>query len=63
MQEIRVALKAKPEQGQPTPSRKISNRSWREDILGILNEEQRKKIKELKQKKNKSKIYKEFDLE
>lgn len=49
--EIRVALKLKPEEGKPTPSRKEANRSWREDVLGILSEEQKKEQKKLRQSK------------
>lgn len=45
MQEIRVALKGKAEKGQPTLSRKEANRTWREDILGILSEDQKKQRK------------------
>jgi hypothetical protein len=50
MQEIRIALKGKAEKGQPTPSRKEANRVWREEILGILSEDQRKERKAAKQK-------------
>lgn len=52
MQEIRVALKKKAEPGQPTLSRKEANRTWREDILGILSEDQRKEAKAKKQERN-----------
>jgi hypothetical protein len=55
MQEIRIALKGKAEKGQPTPSRKDSNRIWREEILGILSEDQKKQRKEERQKKGKKK--------
>lgn len=51
--DIRIALKMKPEEGKPTPSKKEANRSWREDILGILSEEQKKEQKKLRQSKNK----------
>ena len=40
--DIRIAIKAKAEKGQPTLSRKEANRAWREDVLGILSEEQKK---------------------
>ncbi len=55
MQEIRLALKKKSEKGQATLSRKEANRSWREDILGILSEDQKKQKKEDRQKRNKKK--------
>jgi hypothetical protein len=55
MQEIRIALKGKAEKGQPTMSRKESNRVWREEILGILSEDQKAKKKEERQKKTKRK--------
>lgn len=50
MQEIRVALKKRAEKGQATLSRKEANRTWREDILGILSEEQKKNQKAQRQK-------------
>jgi len=50
--EMRLALKVKPEAGKSTPSRKEANRTWREDILGILSEEQKKQQKALRQSKN-----------
>lgn len=53
MQEIRRCLKGKPVPGQPTPSRKEANRAWREDILGIRSEDQKKADKEFRQKKSK----------
>lgn len=49
MQEIRIALKKRAEAGQPTLSRKEANRTWREDILGILSEEQKKNQKARRQ--------------
>ena len=51
MQEIRENLKKKSEPGQPPLSRKESNRTWREDILGILSEDQKKRIRSEKQQK------------
>jgi len=60
MQEIRISLKKKSEKGQPPLSRKESNRTWREDILGILSEDQKKEAKAKRQgknKKNKSRVY------
>lgn len=53
MQEIRVALKKKAEKGQPTPSRKEANRTWREDILGVLSDEQKKQNRTERQQKSK----------
>jgi hypothetical protein len=49
MQEIRIALKGKTEQGKPTLSRKEANRVWREEILGILSEDQKKERKASRQ--------------
>ena len=59
MQEVRIALKKKTEVGQPTPSRKEANRTWREDILGILSDDQKKQRKQDRQEK--SKKLKTFD--
>jgi hypothetical protein len=53
MQEIRIALKKKAEKGQPPIPNKEANRTWREDILGILSEDQRKEAKTKRQEKNK----------
>ena len=61
MQEMRVNLKKKAEKGQPTPSRKDSNRTWREDILGILSEDQKKQRKADRQQKNKKTSYSSED--
>jgi hypothetical protein len=55
MQEIRISLKGKAEKGQPTMSRKESNRTWREDILGFFSEDQKKQIKTERQQRQKSK--------
>lgn len=52
MQEMRVALKKKAEKGQPSLSRKEANRTWREEILGILSEDQKKQRKTERQQKN-----------
>jgi hypothetical protein len=59
MQEIRENLKLKHVPGQPTPSRREANRVWREEILGIRSEDQRKAEKEKKQRKFKK--YQETD--
>jgi hypothetical protein len=62
MQEIRLALKKKSEKGQPTPSRKEANRVWREEILGILSEDQKKQKKEERQRRNnKKRKFKEIE--
>lgn len=53
MQEIRVALKKKAEKGQPTLSRKEANRTWREEILGFLSEEQKREKKSKNQERSK----------
>jgi hypothetical protein len=63
MQEIRLALKKKAEIGQPTPSRKESNRVWREEILGILSEDQKKQKKQERQKKTLNKKIKVLEEE
>jgi hypothetical protein len=63
MQEIRVALKKKPEKGQPTPSNKDANRTWREEILGFLSEEQKKEKKSKNQEKNKKVKIQKFENE
>jgi hypothetical protein len=39
MQEIRLALQVKPKHGEPTPSKKIARKIWREQFLGILSED------------------------
>ena len=63
MQEIRVALKKKAEKGQPSLSRKEANRPWREEILGILSEDQKRQRKTERQQKNKSskRLSEDFD--
>lgn len=53
MQEIRLSLKKKAEIGQATPSNKESNRTWREEILGQLSDDQKKEVKAKKQERNK----------
>jgi hypothetical protein len=52
MAEIRIALKKKSEKGQPPISNKEANRTWREDILGILSDDQKKERKQKRQEKN-----------
>jgi hypothetical protein len=55
MQEIREQLKRVAPKGSTTLSRKEANRTWREDILGILSEEQKKQVKAQKQEKSQRK--------
>jgi hypothetical protein len=57
MQEMRLSLKKKAEKGQPTPSRRDANRTWREEILGILSEDQKKQRKAERQQKTKKTKY------
>lgn len=52
MEEIRVRLKKKAAKGEPTLSRKEANRSWREDILGFLSEDQKKDAKRRRQERS-----------
>jgi hypothetical protein len=52
MSEIRIRLKKKSEKGQPPISNKEANRAWREDILGIFSEEQKKIDKQKRQERN-----------
>jgi hypothetical protein len=65
MQEIRACLKRKAEPGQPTLSRKEANRTWREDILGIFSEEQKRADKTKRQERSnkKKQHYKEVNDE
>jgi hypothetical protein len=66
MQEIRQALKKKTGPGEPTLSRFEANRTWREEILGILSEDQKKAQKVKRQESNsrkKKKRIKEIEEE
>lgn len=63
MSEIREQLKGKSQPGQPTMPRKEANRVWREDILGIRSEEQKKADKAKKQEKSSRKKYKNVEAE
>jgi hypothetical protein len=56
MEEIRVRLKKKAAKGEPTLSRKEANRSWREDILGFLSEDQKKDAKRRRQERSGVKV-------
>ena len=53
MSEIRQALKKKAGKGEPSISNKEANRTWREDILGILSEDQKRERKQKRQEKGK----------
>jgi hypothetical protein len=55
MDEIRQSLKKKAENGQPTLSRKEANRTWREEILGILSEDQKNEKKKERQERGRKK--------
>jgi len=57
MQEVRLNLKKKAEKGQPTLPRREANRTWREDILGILSDDQKKQRKTERQQKTKKPKY------
>ena len=52
MEEIRLALKKKAGKGEPSLSRKEANRTWREDVLGILSDEQKKERKNKNRERN-----------
>jgi hypothetical protein len=52
MAEIRQALKKKSEKGEPPISNKEANRTWREDVLGILSDDQKNERKRQRQEKN-----------
>ena len=58
MGEIRELLKKKAAKGEATLSRKEANRTWREDILGFLSEDQKKDAKRRRQERSgvKSKV-------
>jgi len=55
MQEIRIALKKKAGPGESTLSNKEANRTWREEILGILSEDQKRHRKAARQKQSNKK--------
>lgn len=55
MQEIRIALKKKSAPGEATMSRKEANKTWREDVLGILSEDQKRARKSQRQENSKRK--------
>ena len=53
MSEIRENLKKKNQKGHPPLTRKEANKTWREDILGILSDSQKQQAKERKQQRSK----------
>jgi hypothetical protein len=61
MAEIRQRLKKKADKGQPTLSNRDANRTWREEILGNLSEEQKIQNKQRRQQKNKNNDSKEIE--
>jgi hypothetical protein len=61
MQEMREQLKKKSKPGEATPSRREANRTWREEILGILSEDQKREVKAKRQEKNKKDKFKDFN--
>ena len=61
MAEIRTALKKKSEKGQPPISNQEANRTWREEILGILSDDQKRQRKQKRQEKNNKHKYIEAD--
>ena len=63
MQEMRVALKKKAAPGQATLSRKEANRTWREDILGILSEDQKTAKKAFKQQQSAKRQHRTIEAE
>lgn len=61
MAEIRQALKKKAEKGQPTLSNKEANRTWREEILGILSDDQKSERKRKRQEKSRKQNLTDFE--
>jgi hypothetical protein len=56
MGEIRELLKKKSAKGEATLSRKEANRTWREDVLGILSEDQKRDAKRRRQERSGGKV-------
>lgn len=52
MSELRESLKKKAAPGEPTLSCREANRTWREDILGILSNDQKAEDKARRQRKS-----------
>jgi hypothetical protein len=61
MQEMREQLKKKSKPGEATLSRKEANRTWREEILGILSEDQKREVKAKRQEKNKKDRFRDLN--
>jgi hypothetical protein len=61
MTEIRERLKKKANKGEATLSNKEANRTWREEILGNLSEEQKKQNKQKRQQQGRKKSLKEVE--
>ena len=56
MAEIRQALKKKAGKGEPPISNKEANRTWREEVLGILSEDQKRDAKRRRQERSGGKV-------
>ncbi len=52
MSEIRERLKKKANKGEATLSNKEANRTWREEMLGNISEEQKKQNKQKRQQQS-----------
>jgi hypothetical protein len=63
MREMREQLKKRAEKGQPSIPNREANRTWREDILGILSDTQKKERKQKRQEKGNKKRFKEVEPE
>lgn len=61
MSEIRERLKKKANKGEATLSNKEANRTWREEILGNLSEEQKKQNKQKRQQQSRKNSSKEVE--
>ena len=61
MAEIRQALKKKAGKGEPPISNKEANRTWREEVLGILSEDQKKQNKAARQAKSAKSKFREIE--
>jgi len=61
MTEIRERLKKKANKGEATLSNKEANRTWREEILGNLSEEQKKQNKQKRQQQGRKNSLKEVE--
>ena len=61
MAEIRQALKKKAGKGEPPISNKEANRTWREEVLGIFSEDQKKQNKAARQAKSTKNKFREIE--